>query len=53
MVSAQPTRSVPIAVRTRAFAIGRSLPLHRMRASVEVKTPFQTVLTDFPYTAYR
>ncbi len=34
-------------------AIGRSLLLHRLSATVEVKTPFQTVRADFPHTAYR
>ena len=33
--------------------IGRSLLLRRVAATVEVKTPVQTVHADFPHTAYR
>ena len=34
-----------------AAAIGRSLLLRRVAATVEVKTPVQTVHADFPHTA--
>jgi hypothetical protein len=35
------------------IAIGRSLLLGRLAATVGAKTPCQTVHADFPHTAYR